>query len=231
MPTVPHTYQARVIDAGDVAADTRIIKAMLDHGQRLPFLAGQYAMLRLPGADPRPFSIASAPGAENIEFHIRSLGHGFSAQAVESLLPGASFAIEAPFGDAYWRPSDRAILLLAGGMGMTPMKSIIEHHLQTDPSRPVHLYWGARQQGQLYLDSHFRGLAQRHASFSYIPLTEDGSGGLRQGLIAPALKEDFDSLHGLDIYLSGPPAMTAALLPQLLQSGAEKDRLFGDRIG
>lgn len=224
------SYGARIIAVEDVMADTRILRVELNGRQKLPFSAGQYAHLRMADLPPRPYSIASAPGDDLIEFHIRRGGAGGLSDAlVEQTKPGSTLMIEGPFGTSYWRASDRPLLALAGGLGIAPVKSILEAHIAAAGSPPCHLYWGVRSEDQLYLDRHFRALAQKTSRLSYIPvISEISATTLRSGFVTQALAEDFAHLGDFDIYLAGPPPMVAATLPALLDMGADQTRIFSD---
>lgn len=122
------------------------------------------------------------------------------------------------------------MLALAGGLGIAPIKSILEAHLAAAGSPPCHLYWGVRSEDQLYLDRYFRSMAQKTTRMSYIPVISDAAStqALRSGFVTQALAEDFAHLGEFDIYLAGPPPMVAATLPALLDLGADQTRIFSD---
>ena len=233
-------YTGRIIGVHDVSPDTRKLTVEIDNKQRLPFSAGQYVHLALPGFDPRPFSIASPPHEPLLEFHVKSsAGRGggkdsLSAHIVEELAPGSPISLTGPLGSGHWRPEARPLLALAGGLGIAPLKSIIEACLHDRSHPPVHLYWGARQRSQLYLDDYFRALGKKYPRFSYIPVLSDekndsGFGAhYRTGMTGAAVAEDFDTLAGISIYMAGPAAMIDATLPLLLHKGAEEDYIFSD---
>lgn len=225
----PRLYHARIAGIDDVLPDTRILHVELAHHQRLAFYPGQYALLGVAGMESRPFSIASLPAAPVLEFHIRNIGQGISA-ALCQLQPGATLTVEAPLGRSHWRSAAAPVIALAGGLGIAPVKAIVEAHLSTPGTAPCHLYWGVRDATQLYLDTLFRLWAQKYPRFSYIPVLSDEKDHprLRCGFVSAALCEDMADLSGFDIYLAGPPPMVAATLPALLHQGAEKDRIFSD---
>ncbi|HCS23890.1 MAG TPA: FAD-binding oxidoreductase [Alphaproteobacteria bacterium] len=230
-PDTPAALHARIVSVEDVMSDTRILRLELAQRQPFKFRAGQYAHLRLGDWPARPYSIASAPGDDFIEFHIRSAGQGGLSDALTSeTRPGSEIIIEGPFGHSYWRGGARPLLALAGGLGVAPVKSILEAHLATAGAAPCHLYWGVRSEEQLYLDRHFRVLGQKHPHFSYIPVLSDAAvdARLRRGFVSDALAEDFSHIGDFDIYLAGPPPMVAATLPALLDLGADKERIFSD---
>lgn len=229
--TPPRQYQGRVTGIDDVLPDTRVLKISLDNRTVVPFQAGQYARLSFGGMEARPFSIASAPGLPEIEFHIRNTGKGDGARALEELAMGTTVTVEAPFGNHHWRPSLRPILALAGGMGIAPIKSILSAHLADGSHPPARLYWGVRDASQLYLDRHFQTLTREYPRFGYIPVPfTDGGSKYRSGAVAPHVVEDFPTLSEFTIYMSGPPAMVENTLPLLLQHGADAAHIFCDGI-
>jgi len=233
----PQKYQARVFSIEDIAADTKLLRLEVEDGRKIPFRAGQYALLAAGQEEPRAFSIASAPAAAYLEFHIKNSGHGFSAFAFSNLAIGSAVNIEAPLGDHFWRPSPRPLLALAGGVGIAPLKAIIEaqldHARDAKTAAPVHLYWGVRDETHLYLDHFFKTLAAAHPGFAYTPVIAHAENpqGRRTGYIGPAVTSDLPQLSGYNIYLAGPAAMVNATLPLLLAQGAEKDFIFSDAFG
>lgn len=222
MDIPPEQRLARVAAVEDISSDIRILRLALEGGERLDFRPGQYAYLGAEGVDARAFSIASAPDDPFLEFHIRGAGHGISAHAM-GLRPGAALTVKGPFGTNVLLSGTGPLLVLAGGIGIAPMKSIVEARLRSgDPSR-LHLYWGVRDKSQLYLDPLFRDLARRHPHFSYNPLPQD-----EKGFIGSALAADFSDLSPYSVYLAGPKPMIDATTPVLLEKGARRDHIFSD---
>ncbi len=238
MTSHPRPYTGRVIGVHDVSADTRKITVEIEGCLRLPFGAGQYMQLSVEGFEQRPFSIASAPHEPLLEFHIKNSGRGLSAHIAEALQPGHPITLEGPLGQSHWKPAAedapvRPLLMLAGGLGIAPLKSIITACLHGRNHPPVHLYWGVRTGAQLYLDDFFRDLAKKNPRFSYIPVISDETDATehRTGLIGHAVAEDFETLAGFSIYMAGPAAMIDATLPLLLHKNAEEDYIFSDGFG
>lgn len=230
-PATPRRYEARVISVDDIAGDTRIIRA--DIGTASPHRAGQYAHLSASGFDPRPYSIANAPDGGLLEFHIKNTGRGLTEHIFENWRADSTISVEAPFGDHFWRASARPLLALAGGVGIAPLKAILEAHFNHAQHSPAYLYWGVRDAQHLYLDHAFRGLQKTYPEFRYVPLLGEPAAGAthRTGYIAPALAEDFQTLAGMNIYIAGPAPMINATLPALTALGAEKEWLFSDSFG
>jgi NAD(P)H-flavin reductase len=231
----PRLCTARVSGIEDMTPDTRILRLTLTGPAPLEYRAGQYANIHAPGLEPRAFSIASPPHDPELEFHVKNTGRGISAYIFNALTRGAEVTLEGPFGNHYWRPLAKPLIALAGGVGIAPMKAIVETHLLEDSAAPVWLYWGVKNARQLYLDSSFRHLAEQYPRFHYTPLLAAAPEGqrspLRVGSMGAALSVDFPGLSGCAIYMAGPAAMIDDTLPQLLAQGAERDFIYSDAFG
>lgn len=222
-------YQARVCAIEDVFANTRIVRLELENKARLNYQAGQYVRLSFAGEDPRAYSIAAAPGGNELEFHIRDTGGTASHHATHVLKCGDPVLLQGPFGDHVWRKMDRPVLLLAGGVGIAPAKALIEAALAQGLDYPLHLFWGVRTQAALYLEDYFRTLAARAPGFHFIPVLSDQSHkDYRSGTVMAAVAETFTDLSAMAVYLSGPPAMIDAAKPVLIDLGVAPEFLFCD---
>ena len=207
----------------------------LPAAQRLQFLAGQYVDVLLRGGKRRAFSIASSPSHEDaIELHIRHVqGGDFTGYVFDSLKERDIIRLEGPLGNFFVRNDapDRPLILVGGGTGFAPLKSMVEDLLERGDARGIQLYWGARAHGDLYLDDLPARWAREHRHIRYRrALSEDGSGGLEcfEGQVHEAVLADHRSLSGYDVYLAGPPAMIDAAKTSFLAAGLDKDRLFYD---
>jgi NAD(P)H-flavin reductase len=102
------------------------------------------------------------------------------------------------------------MILVGGGTGQAPLKSIMVHALGVNPEREIHLYHGVQGIGDLYDAELFREYASSFTNVSYIPVLsgEDWEG--RTGHVTEVLLEDFESCKGYSGYLCGPPAMVEA---------------------
>src|SRR5213075_772349 len=131
---------------------------------------GQHAKLKFgPRIQERNYSMANTPDNETLEFHIRAVPRGQASGYVHtSLHVGNEVKVSGPLGNAYLREKHAGpILAIAGGSGMAPIKSICTAALKADPTRRIRLYFGVRDERDVYLESYLRALTQRHANFSY----------------------------------------------------------------
>jgi len=202
-------------------------------GDDLPsFYPGHYAALEFDDGLSRPLSIASAPGAQRLEFHVKHFeGSEFTRRICKDLTVGDSVTVYAPFGNAWLRNDEsRPLLLVAGGTGLAPAKAMVEHLCRTNDTRRLRLYWGVRRQAELYAVEFLDCLTEGHPDFRWQPvLMECGAEwkGAR-GFVHEAALRFCSTPEAQDIYLSGPPAMLTSAARAFRKAGARSDRLFHD---
>ena len=161
-----------------LAPDVMQVFLRLPAVEPLQFRAGQYLDVLLEGGKRRSFSIASPPhDSEQIELHVRHVpGGGFTSALFEKLNAGTLLRIEGPLGQFIYRDSVAPALLIAGGTGFAPLKSILRHALEKGTTRPLHLYWGARHSIDLYEEQTLLDWTQRFPSLRFTAvLSEAGA--------------------------------------------------------
>ncbi|MBE0509810.1 MAG: CDP-6-deoxy-delta-3,4-glucoseen reductase [Chromatiales bacterium] len=205
----------------------------LPEGERLQYLAGQYADFIMKDGRKRPFSIANAPHHDELlEFHIRHIRGGeFTDHVFSDMQPGEMLRIEAPKGSFFLREdSDRPIIMLATGTGFGPIKGILEHMMAEQSTRPVTLYWGARHREDLYADGLIRSWQTRFPTLDYRPVLSqpDSSWDGRSGYVQEAVSADFADLSNHELYACGHPAMVYSARDALVARGMDPAHCFGD---
>ena len=227
---------ARVMEKEFLAENVVRLVLCLPKSQRLQFLAGQYVDVLCAGGKRRAFSIASCPSLENeIELHIRHVDGGdFTGYVFDELQVKDIMRLEGPQGNFFVRNDqpERPMIMMGGGTGFAPLKSMIENLLEHDDRREIHLYWGARSVAELYLDQLPRMWATRHDHIHYrnaVSEPDENAGAETfQGLVHEAVIADHDDLSGFDVYMSGPPAMIETARREFIEHGVPADRLFYD---
>lgn len=226
---------ARVAQLERAAEDVMIVRLKLAAGTRLEFLAGQYIDILLKDNKRRSFSLANAPQHDEfLELHIRHVPGGyFTTQVFTSLKERDLLRFQGPLGTFFLRiESVRPIILVAGGTGFAPVKSIIEDALARGETRPMHLYWGVRARRDLYRHALAESWQASHPGFRYTPVlsepaAEDQWSG-RRGWVHEAVIADYPDLSGAEVYASGPPAMIHALKKAVREHGLPDDQLYYD---
>ncbi|MBU3581682.1 CDP-6-deoxy-delta-3,4-glucoseen reductase [Polynucleobacter sp. AP-Capit-er-40B-B4] len=200
------------------SSDVAILKLQLPAAERFQFLAGQYLEFLLKDGQRRAYSIANAPEQEGpLELHIRHLPGGLFTDFVFGAITPALkekdiLRFEGPLGSFFLREdSKKPIIFVAAGTGFAPIKSIIEQMQAKKIQRPMHLYWGGRRPGDLYLNDLCQSWEKEISDFKYIPvisdaLAEDGWDG-RTGFVHQAVMADHPDMKGFQVYACGAPVM------------------------
>jgi CDP-4-dehydro-6-deoxyglucose reductase len=172
--------------------------------QRLRFLAGQAAQLRLAGgAYAATLPIASCPCHDrDIHFHVkRQNGNLFADYVFDRLKTGEEAQIEGPEGEFVLHPqSERPLLFIAFDNGFVPVKSLIEHAFNIELAAPIHLHWYGSAEANLYMANLCRSWTDVMESFTFSPMVVQG---------------DLEAMAGRD------PAKLAALLGQVISASPE----------
>jgi len=222
----------RVSSLVQATHDVTLLTVALERRQPFLFAAGQYAALKFDGVPARDFSMANRPGEPVLEFHMRRVAGGaVGTHLAHHLGEGDAVHIEGPFGKAYLRErSAGRIICLAGSTGLAPIKSIVETALDAPRHHSVDVYFGVREERDIYLEDHFSALVQRHDRLRFIPVLSEPRlpTSRRTGLDADALAADCDSLDECDAYIAGPPGLVDAALRVLDRRGVRRERCFAD---
>jgi ferredoxin-NADP reductase len=129
-------------------------------------VAGQHVDVRLTAADGyqahRSYSVASAPG-EPVQITVERISDGeVSPFLVDSIEVGDRFDVRGPIGRYFvWEPNEPdPVLLVAGGSGVVPLRSMLRHRAHTGDGTPMRLLYSSRS----WDDVIYRGELDEHAS-------------------------------------------------------------------
>jgi ferredoxin-NADP reductase len=219
-----------------MSAQTRVVRVLeesptarsiwLERPAGFTFAASQACRLILAG-HPRPFSIASGPDREHLQFIARRSDSPFK-QAFFALSAGDAVELVGPRG-AFVLEADRPAVMLAGGIGITPMKCLIEHAVDQKLTTPITLVYGNRSQDEVVWGAEVDALAG-----SVLPglnvihtLSQPTAGWTgRTGRIGPALvKELVQKTPGAVFYVAGPLPMVQETRAALHEGGVDESRV------
>jgi NAD(P)H-flavin reductase/ferredoxin len=230
-------YRGTIVAAPRLCED--IIGLTIELDRPLAFAPGQYADLTAPGIDgARSYSFAFAAldgPVRKLHFHIRHVpGGAFTDWLFGGDRTGMELVVTAPFGQFALKDSKAPILCIAGGSGLAPILSILQHALASGGTRPVHLLYGARRRTNLYAVANIDALRERwQVPFVFVPALSDENPdsdwqGAR-GLITEQIAGVSD-LPAHEAYLCGPPAMIDLAEAYLIASGVERSSISADRF-
>lgn len=203
--------------------EIRRIRLRVVAGGRFVFSAGQFVSVTFAGQPPRDYSMANRPNDPVLEFHIRRvIGGTSSVHATTDLSIGDSARVDGPYGACWLRESHTgAIIAVAGGSGLAPMKSIIETALAKGMRQLIKLYVAAPSERGLYMEDHFRGLERRFGNFTFMPVLQSSNGATKRrvGAVHDVVLADGYDFTQMKVYAAGPPAMVDGLTRALIAHG------------
>jgi NAD(P)H-flavin reductase len=142
---------ARVEERITESADTISLRLSRARFQALTYQPGQFNMLGLPGFKEAPFSFSSLGNGDGTFVHtVRMAGNVVSA--LYRLKPGEKVAFRGPFGTGWPldKAQDRNLILVAGGIGMAPLRPVVEYvRKNRERFRDVFLLYGAKTPADL----------------------------------------------------------------------------------
>ena len=229
-PPARKTFNASVHAIERPTADVAILHLRLPIGRRAPFRAGQYVRLMLEGGETRNFSLANPPHDNaSVELHVRRVPGGrFSDRAMAELSFGDTVRLELPYGRAVLDDSDAPIVMLATGTGFAPLKSMVEDLAYRRLARPVHLYWGAAAEGDLYQAALARRWAATHPWFQFTPVLSHPAAGWSgaTGFVQDMALADHPDLSSHQVFACGNPGMVESARQLFLRRGSLQEGAF-----
>ena len=235
-------YVCKCADIIDLTADTKQFCFELVDPDRIDFVAGQYVQLLAPvyrkGGEEvyRAYSVSSDPAKKNnLETIIRLVPGGIcTTYCFEHLKVGDEVRLNGPYGDFGLSETDAPMVLIAGGSGMAPIKSILHYMLNTDSKRKATYYFGANKVSELFLLDEMKEFESALADFRFVPVvaspaeSENWSG--ETGLVTEAVQRDMKNASEHEAYLCGSPGMIDASIKVLSELGMKEDAIFYDKF-
>jgi NAD(P)H-flavin reductase len=229
------THRAEITNVYPLTPDTNLYQVQIVdplERKRFTFEPGQFIMLEVPGIGEAPFSISSSPVRHgNIELCIRSAGNltGFLSRARRGIRVG----IRGPFGRGFpmGQMTGHDILLIAGGLGLAPLRAPLEHVLE-NRSRfaDIHVLYGARTPSDLLFTYQYESWRKFDIDLRVIVERPDRSWKGPSGLITKALEELCSGpdrcLRDSYAIVCGPPVMFKYVCEMLTASGIPMMNMF-----
>jgi ferredoxin-NADP reductase len=249
--------ERKVHESADHAICSFYLKPL--DGKPLPhFLPGQFLTFRLDlpsqdgtGTKPlvRCYSLSDAPGRDYYRVSIKRVaappdqpqlppGRG-SGHFHDQVDVGSRLAVRAPAGQFFLQQADRLpVVLIAGGIGLTPMLSMLGVLLEGDGKREVTLFYGVRNGDELAMGEQLRRWARSHDQF-HLHLCFSAPGEAERpgqdydhaGRIDLPLLRNTLPLRPHQFYLCGPPSMMKSLVAGLEEWGVEAQQIHYESFG
>lgn len=234
MPSAPRfvTRAATLVGVEPLAREVKLYRLELDGP--IPFAAGQFVNLAVPGAEPRgerSYSVWSSPHSPTrLELCIKLLEHGAASDFLRAARVGQRLQLRGPFGTFLRRPDPAPSCFVATGTGLAPFHAMLLDAVARQDPRPVRLYWGVRDQGDLFAVDELEEFRRALPDFDYtlcLSRPQPGWTGF-VGRVTRRLAEDPSPPQGHH-YLCGNGPMIEEARALLLGRGLERALLHYEK--
>jgi NAD(P)H-flavin reductase len=200
---------------------------------RYDYAAGQSVSLE---TDLRPklwryYSPANAPRPDGLlEIHVKARDGGpVSSALVRRVGVGDVLRLGPPLGHLALDPdSDRDLLLVAGGMGLAPLKALIDQVARTGPARRVDLFAGFRTEDHIYDRADLQRLEQENPWLSVtFAVSDDKTSSFEQGDVGDVVLRHGPWLSR-EVCVAGPAVMVEDTVSRLVQHGVRTQRISSE---
>jgi hypothetical protein len=224
-----------------------------------PFVPGQFLTFQLDipslaggtQAVIRCYSLSDAPHANNYRISVKRAGAPVGSQLPPGLSSnyfhdhvavGSLLQVRAPAGHFYLDQSDAPVVLIGGGIGITPMLSMLNWCLAEQPGRELWLFYGVRNRAELVMPAQLQALAVQHANFHLHlclsnPQADDldaprsGPVHTHHSRVDVSLLRRLLPLKPFHFYICGPTPMLQSLVPALEDWGVPDGRIHFEAFG
>jgi len=211
----PRGFKARVVSSRPLTPTTRAIE--VEKPKAFVFRPTQFTFLQLKteeGMDARPMSLATSPTRPHLEYAVRVSDSAYK-RAFAALQPGEEVAVFGPIGDFVLHET-RPAVLVAGGVGITPLKGMAEYASDKTLSIPIHLVYSNRNEDEIVYRPELDSLEKQNPNFRVLHTltrTPDAGWRGRTGRIdGELLQETARDLADPIYYVSGTPGMVVGTL-------------------
>jgi NAD(P)H-flavin reductase len=200
---------------------------------RYDYVAGQSISLE---TDLRPrlwryYSPANAPRPDGLmELHVKARDGGpVSSALVRRVGVGDVIRLGPPLGHLSLKVgSDRDLLLVAGGMGLAPLKAMIDQVARYGPARRVDLFVGFRTEDQIYDRAELHKLMQENPWLTVTyAVSEDKISSLEHGDVGDVVLRH-GPWNSREVFVAGPAVMVEDTVSRLLQHGVPRERMSSE---
>jgi predicted ferric reductase len=218
------------------SADMWTVELKPKHGKPIVYNPGQFGFFKVLSDDvafeEHPFSFSSTPSDPTV-VSITVKGLGDFTRTVHKMKIGDEVQIEGPYGRFTYVDfrNDQSIVFIAGGVGITPILSMLRHMRDHNESRKVTLMWGVRTASDLIRSDELHELERHMPNFKWIPVvSQDESWQGQKGFIdytklQSLIVTDENSLSSTGYYICGPAILMDLTRQHLKRMGVRNHQV------
>lgn len=150
----------------EIAEGTIKLELTPESGEPIHYTPGQFMILTAPSGTKRAYSIASPPSMEHLEFAIKQVNGEFTSQ-LNTMKEGDKIQVEGPLGPFIYNTCG-GYVLIAGGIGITPMVSILRDRDGRSECQKVTLFYSSRTKSCLAYYDELREIDSRNSNLKTV---------------------------------------------------------------
>lgn len=222
---------ASILEAGFMTDMEKFYRIRLDDGRPLGHMPGQFVQLSMFGLGEAPISVSSSPTAGDGDiFEICVRRAGTFTEALHHLEKGDTLGVRGPYGNGF--PIDRMkandLLLVAGGLGLVPLRSLINYVMdRREEFGNVMILLGCKTPGdRLFLDEIEKWKQASDTGYACTVDQADPDWKGNVGVITELIPgTDIDPARTYAVTV-GPPVMYRFVIEELLKKGIPKNQIL-----
>jgi Na+-transporting NADH:ubiquinone oxidoreductase subunit F len=235
-------YKTTVESLTALNHDIKLLRLALPAGESLDIIPGQYMQIETPvyKKTPEPvyraYSIATDPRDKtHIDLVVRLVPGGICTTYVfEHMKAGQALTVNGPYGDFRLTDTNKDMIFIAGGSGMAPFLSMLEHMKNENSQRKVTYFFGARAKRDLICLDRMAEFEKALPNFTFVPclsepMPDDNWPG-ETGLVTDVMKRHCPDLSNMEAYLCGSPGMIDASIAALTANGMPPGNIAYDKF-
>lgn len=245
----------KVAEVSRLTKDAVSLSFELPSGETLKYRAGQYITVSkwLAGEQQtRCYSLCASPVEGILKIGVRETADGLVSRYLnKEVKKGDELIVQGPFGDFIYPPTHQelieALVLIAGGSGITPILSILETELAGKNAKPVHLINACRSDDSIMFLQHLQSLQSAFPGRLKIDFVIDDrhtnigiSGRLNKALLTSLLNvnqgdltersQNTRQLHSSEFYLCGPEGLKNMAVQTLVENNVSSNRVHVEQF-
>jgi glycine betaine catabolism B len=182
----------------------------------VPFKAGQFLSVQLGlGAEfKRYLTISNSPTEKGFLEFTKKVSESQFSRALDALKPGDTVTIQYPMGKFTLDESRKKFVFLSGGIGITPLRSVIKYAADKNLDIDIVLLYGNRTVNDIAFKDDLDAIQKSYAGLKVVHVLCEAAPDFAcvSGIIdAPTIKKQVPDFSERTFYLCGPPPMVKAM--------------------
>ncbi len=229
--------EARILKVEELTPREKLYTLRFLDGGEFNFKPGQFVIVDVRGLGEFPISLCSSPTRSPIQLCVRKVGR--MTKFLHGMREGDIVGIRGPYGNGF--PMDKMegfnLILVAGGLGMAPLRSVLWYALDTGRYADVWLLYGTKTYEDILFRDEVMHLMKHGESLnckvklayeveSPYFTTLEMSGKVCRGVVTDLFRgEEFD-VEDTYALICGPPIMYKFVIRELLNRGVSPGRIY-----